>query len=83
MIIGFFLRIGFIVLNFVVGFLPVVAFPTAITNAVVAVAGFINAWSYIFPVSTLFTVLTLAMIFHLTVIAWKYAHLLGRYIRGR
>lgn len=83
MITGFFLRIGFIVLNFVVGLLPVIAFPTAITSAVVAVAGYINAWSYIFPVGTLFTVLTLAMIFHIAVIVWKYAHLVGRYIRGR
>lgn len=83
MITGFFLKIGFIILNFFVQLLPVVAFPQAITDAVTTVAGYLNAWTFIFPVGTLFLVLTIAFLFHFAFMAWHYGHLILRYLRGR
>jgi len=83
MIVGFFLGIFYTVLSFVVHLLPVISFPSEITAAVTAVGGYLNAWTFIFPVSTLFTVLGLAFVFHFSVMAWHYSHLFLRYIRGR
>jgi len=83
MITGFFLRIGFVVLQFFVAVLPTYPFPVGISNAIVTIGGYINAWSYIFPVSSLLAVLTVAMVFHGALLAWRLIHVVGRYLRGR
>lgn len=83
MITGFFLRIGYVILNFFVGVLPIAAFPTQITSAIQVIAGYMNAWSFIFPVATLLQVLAVAFVYHFAIMAWHYAHLIGRYLRGR
>jgi len=83
MITGFFLSIGFVVLQFFVQLLPVVAYPSGISSAIVTVAGYLNAWTFIFPVGSLFSVLVVAFIFHFSIMAWHYGHLILRYLRGR
>lgn len=83
MITGFFLQIGLSVMSFIVGLLPFIAFPTQISTAIATIGGYMNAWTYIFPVATLLQVLGVAFIFHGLIAAWHYLHLLARYIRGR
>jgi len=83
MITGFFLSMFLSLLSFFVGLLPVVAFPSSITSAVQTIWYYINAMSFLLPVSTLLTVLLLAMSFHGAILLWRLAHLIGGYIRGR
>jgi len=83
MITGFFLQIFFAFLNFLVGLLPAVSFPAAITAAIQTVWYYINGLSFLFPVSTLLTVLGFAMLFHVSILLWRLMHLIGGYIRGR
>jgi len=83
MIIGFFLSIGFVVLSFFVGLLPVASFPVAITGAIQTCIAYLNAWSFIFPVATFLQVLTVAFVFHFSIMGWHYGHLVLRYLRGR
>lgn len=83
MITGFFLNIGLTLITYFVNLLPVRPFPTEIAGAITAIVGYMNAFSFIFPVGTLLTVLGLALTFHLTVILWNFSHLVLRYLRGR
>jgi len=83
MIIGFFMQIGLSVMSFIVGKLPIVAFPSGITAGVVLIGGYINQWTWLFPVSHLLAALTIALIFHGVLIGWYYLHMVIRYIRGR
>jgi len=87
MIIGFFLSLFLSILQFVIGLLPAatgtLAFPAAITTAVATIGYYMNAWSYIFPVSTLLSVLVVAFLFHGAVFVWHFFHMIMRYIRGR
>lgn len=83
MITGFFLSVGLAVLQFFVGLLPVSAFPSSITAAIQTVWYYINAVSFLLPVDTLLTVLGLAMLFHGTLLTWRFANLIGGYLRGR
>jgi len=83
MITGFFLQIGLSLLQFFVGLLPVIAFPTQITTAFQTVWGYVNAFSFIFPVATLVQVLVIAGIFHLTILGWRMANWVGGYLRGK
>jgi len=83
MITGFFLRVFYVVIAWFVNILPVVSFPSEVSSAITTVAGYLNAWTFIFPVGTLFLVLGIAFIFHFAVMSWHYGHLVLRYIRGR
>jgi len=87
MITGFFLQIGLTLLQFFVGLLPLAtgsfAFPTGITSAIQTIWYYINSVSFLLPVSTLLSALTIAMLFHGTLLLWRLAHLIGGYIRGR
>jgi len=71
MITTFFLLLGYQFLNFLVGLLPVSAgVPTEWVEGVNTVWGYINSFSFIVPVSTLLSVLTLALIFHGSIFAY-------------
>jgi len=83
MITGFFLTIFAVILNFFVNLLPIYAFPPQISDAIQKIWIYINSFSFLFPVNTLLSVLLIAMIFHGTVIAWHFAHVVMRYLRGR
>jgi len=80
MIPGFFLSIFLVMLQFFVNLFPVVAYPTQITSAVNFIWGYINAVNFLFPVSTLLTILGLALTYHVAVFLWRasnwlYAHI--------
>jgi len=83
MITGFFLQIFVTVLGFFVSLLPLTPYPVDVANAILSVWDYINAFSFLFPVTTLLQVLTIAFLFHATVIAWHFAHMVARYLRGR
>jgi len=83
MITGFILQIFYAVLAFFIGLLPSTPFPQALANAFSLVWGLINSVSFLLPVSTLVTVLGIAMVFHAAILLWRLSHLVGGYIRGR
>jgi len=83
MIIGFFLQIGLTFLTFILGLLPVIPVPVALVNSFTLLWGYVTALSWLLPVSTLLTVLAIAITFHISMILWNFAHLIARYIRGR
>lgn len=83
MITGFFLRVLYIIMAFFVGLLPSSVFPPEITQGVQTAWYWINAFSWLFPVGTLLSVLALATLFHGSLIIWHGGHLVLRYIRGR
>jgi hypothetical protein len=83
MIIGFFLQIFYVFITFVFGILPSTPFPFQISSGIVTIGQLINAFSFLFPVGTLFTVLGLALVFHGAFLAWRVAHWLINVVRGR
>jgi len=83
MITGFFLKILYVLISFFVGLLPVAVFPTEITVAINTVWYYINGFSWLFPLGTLLSVITVATLFPATIIFWRYGHLVLRYLRGR
>jgi len=83
MIIGFFLTILTGILSFFIQLLPVVDFPSQITTGVYFFWYYMNAASFLFPMSTLLTVLGIALTFHVTIFLWRGANWLGGYLRGK
>jgi len=83
MITGFLMQLLYGFLAFFVGLLPTTAFPSEIITALQTVWYYMNSVSFLLPVSTILTVLGLAMIFHGSIILWRLAHLVGGYLRGR
>jgi len=83
MITGFFLQVGYAFLSFLVGLLPVIAFPASASAAISTVWGYVNALSFLLPVSTILTVFVLALSFHVAVLLWRLLNLVASYIRGR
>lgn len=83
MIVGFFLQVVNAVIRFIISLLPAYPLPTAVATAVTTAWTYINAVSWLLPVDTLLTVLTLAMVFHVAILVWRLLHLVGSYLRGR
>jgi len=82
MITGYLLAFLLTFLNFFVGLLPTVAFPAGLSTAITSISYYINAYSFLFPVSTLFTVLGLAFTFHMSILLWRLGNFIMHYIRG-
>jgi len=82
MITGFLLNVLLVLVALATGLLPVVPFPAAITNAFSLIWYYMNAMSFLFPVGTLLQVLTLAFMFHFTLMGWRLSLLVVRFIRG-
>jgi len=75
MITDFILSIPAFLLQAVIGVLPTgQTLPTAWVSAVYTIWADINAFSFIVPVQTLLTVLTIALIFHAAVFGFKVFH---------
>jgi len=83
MITGFFLQIFYTILEFFLNLLPVAPFPTEIGSAIAQTWGYIQAWSFLFPVSTLLAALGIAFTYHAAIFVWHLSHMVGGYIRGR
>lgn len=82
MITGFFLQVLTAIFSFIISLLPTYSLPQGVTDAIATIWGDINAWSFIFPVSTLAQVLVVAMLFHGASFLWMYFWLVFRKIRG-
>jgi len=82
MITGFFLQIGYTLVAFFVGLLPVIAMPSGWTNAISLIWYYLNSFSFLFPVSTLVQVLTFAIIFHVALLGYDIALKAYHMIRG-
>jgi hypothetical protein len=73
MITGWLLKLIGIVILWVISLLPDVGtgLPTGISDAITAVAGYINAFSFFFPFATLFEVVGVALTFEVAVLLWR------------
>lgn len=83
MITGFFLKIFYTLILFFVDLLPVIAFPSQISSAFTTITGYVNSMSFLLPIGTLITVLSYALVFHVSILLWRLANLVASYIRGR
>jgi len=82
MITGFLIKFFTAFVGFMIGLLPIVAFPTEIGTAITTVMGYVNAMSFLFPVTTLVTVLGIAITFHVGIFAFKFTRWVIHLIRG-
>jgi len=83
MIIGFFLSVLFIFVNFIVSVLPTVEFPTQIPEMWNTIFGLMNSVNFLFPVYQLMLAVVIGLGFHIAMILWYHGHMGGRYVRGR
>jgi len=70
MILTFLINFASVAINGMANLLPVGGLPTWIGSALVAVASGLNAWSYLFPVNTILTVLTFVVLYETLVWGW-------------
>jgi len=82
MIIGFFLGIFYTVLAFLVGLLPVSAFPPQIISGWAYMWGLINAVTFLFPVDQLLLILALWFLLMKTKLIVLIAKVIARMSRG-
>jgi len=83
MITGFFLSVIFSVISFFLGLLPTTSFPLAISQAVNSAWGYINAFSFLFPVGTLLICLGIVLGYYITIFALDIGLWVIHLIRGR
>jgi len=75
MILNWLLTLPATLLSTIIGLLPNGApMPTEWVNGIYTIWSDMNAFSFIVPVSTLLSVLTLALIFHLSIFGFKAFH---------
>jgi len=82
MIVGFILSLLYTMLAFFVGLLPTIAVPTGWTDALSLIWGYLNSFAFLFPVSTLVSVLGVAVAFHLALLGYDLALKVYHMIRG-
>jgi len=82
MITGFFLQIGYTIVAFFVGILPIVSIPSGWTTALTLIWSYLNSFAFFFPVSTLTQVLTFAVVFHLALLGYDLSLKIYHMIRG-
>jgi len=83
MITGFFIGIITTVVSFFVSLLPIYPIPTQWFDAINFIWGLVNSLNFLLPVSTLLTVLGIAMTIHVTIFVWHFSLKLYHMIRGR
>jgi len=82
MITGFFLRIFYVVVSFFVGLLPVIPLPAAFASAIALFWGYLNQFSYYFPMTTLVSVIGFAVAFHAILLGYDVSLKIYHLIRG-
>lgn len=82
MITGFFLNILYSFIVFFINLLPVVGLPSDWATAFVLVWSYLMSFSFLFPVSTLITVLGYAFGFHLILLSYDLSLKVYHLIRG-
>lgn len=83
MITGALLFLLYGIISFIVGLLPAISFPVSFTTAIQATWYYVNAYSFLLPMSTILSVLGIALTFHVVLMLWRLAHLVGGYLRGK
>jgi len=83
MITSFFLQVAFAFVSWVVGLLPVVAVPSDVLDSFNAVWGYVNEFSFLFPVSSLVAVLGIVMVYYIAILAWDIGLWIIHLFRGR
>lgn len=83
MIPGFFLNLLYYFLSFMISILPVGGtLPQSWVSSLLLMWGYAQSFSYVIPISTLLTVLSLAMTFHISIFAFRLVKWLVHLIRG-
>jgi len=83
MITGFFLQIFYAVIAFFIGLLPIIAVPADWANALVLIWGYLQSFSFLFPVAALVSVLSVALTFHLALLSYDLSIKVYHMIRGK
>jgi len=82
MIVGFLISIAYSFLSFLLGFLPSYSLPAGWVSGVFTLWSDVNAFSFVVPVATLLLCLTIAIFFHVTILAWRFIGWVIRKIPG-
>lgn len=82
MITGFLLTILTALFSAFIAVLPVVAMPTEWLDAITLVWGYINAFSWLFPIDTFASVISFAIVFHLALFTYDVSLKIYHMIRG-
>jgi len=82
MITGFFLQVIFLFFSFIVGLLPVYAFPTQISDAILVFWGYANAYSFLWPIATYVQVLGIAVFFEAVMLVYNLSLKIWHMLRG-
>jgi len=83
MITGFFLSLFLSLASFFVALLPSVAFPASLSAAISTAFGYLNMFSYLFPVATLLTVIGFALLYYIVVFGLDISLWVIHLVRGR
>lgn len=83
MITGFFLNVLLVLLNFFFGLVPPFPMPAPVLSSLTFIVGLMNAWTWLFPVGTLLTVVGLSISFHLALVLFDLAIWIIHLIRGK
>jgi len=82
MITGFLLQILYVVVAFFVGLLPTIDVPVGWTSSIALMMSYVNGLSWLFPVSTLLSVLGLAVTFHVALLGYDLSIKIYHMLRG-
>jgi len=82
MITGFFISLLTTIVGFFLSLLPTIDLPTGWTDSITLVWGYINAASFLFPITTLLTILSLVVTIEVAVFLWHFSLKIYHMIRG-
>jgi len=82
MISGFFITIFTLFVTFMLGLLPIAAFPSQISTSLAVVWGDVQAYSFFFPMTTLVAVLGSALLFHAVILLFSFIRWTIHLLRG-
>jgi len=82
MITGFFIVLATSIVTFFLSILPVIDVPTEWTSAITLIWGYVNSLSFLLPISTLLTILSLVVTIEIAVFLWNFSLKLYHMIRG-
>lgn len=83
MITGFLLQIFYVLITFFFSFLPAITLPSGVTSAITTAFGFMNQFTFLFPLATLLSVVVIAISFHLALLTFDFVIWLIHLLRGR
>jgi len=82
MIIGFFINILSSILAFFINLLPILNIPAEWTTAITLIWGYINAMSFLLPITTLLTILGIVLTIEVVIFVWHFGLKIYHMLRG-